>query len=901
MGERVQEQESSEAVGPPAPAAQVAESALGLDARVLDLARRSDPGTRARILGRLQREHGNAAVARTVGRGRRRLQRFEAPVHEAVERQGLTSSAAGVLGGGLTNEEASAVYFGNWMRDLNQVFVPLVREILRDDSVIFSLISYMAAKKFGRVFTSEQFGYYIPAEHIDSPAGLTWEDDLLPGPPMPAGEPRVPGAQPRPQPYVTQQEHPEPSSTVLGAPILSVDQTGTIAYIRRTNLHVERRLELAARSGRNPEGMMHFGAALHAIEDVFAHSNWIEMAVNQTLRENAQLLPSLTGAARQVFTYSAEQEVRPGVRRPVLVTGSFTGADTKISLASEAIKFMAEPLPAPSTAQEARAEERFISTLLRAYDSQLRTNPAFRGSIENMLRSNGVPEFLIPAILALPLPQIYDVAHWVHMPEWVKNRLINPMKALMRQQLSERVLQPAARSMQAEGINAKVADTSLINFLREQQAASTRTTAQLSPAQREAMEQMGRLTGKSVDQQEAQAQASAGRHVAALQSTPERILAGPTHSQIAKDHPNSPFYGLAFRIATEAVRRMRERMLAAWQEQAGAPTTAFDFNTFPSTTGVPADQLETAQQNRSLYQDARTRRAEKETKSLERGNRVVAQGGDVHVVEGQPPGTFRPYDVAAMRRDSASQIRTAAEGVRATAAAPGQAGDVARRLQGLIALLDVRNRRLQAAQRALGQAAAAGQAASTGANAAQLRRLADELDRHAATVEAARTQPERQAANRALAATRDRVLVELRATPDAHRALAAAVLVVLDQQISDTATAYTTEQRDVLEGRTDLPEHTGAPTPLATTTINLPDSHRTIDPAWLGGQRGLAVRALIEESRILLNHPYENRWWVPFVTDYINRFPDQTLADIEARNAGYATFRRPGESREDSQ
>lgn len=85
----------------------------------------------------LQRTAGNAKVARLlaagagdpsdgdehdVGRrvwsGRRPLQRFEAPVHEAAERQGLTSDASGARSAdGLTNEEASAVYMGNWMRD----------------------------------------------------------------------------------------------------------------------------------------------------------------------------------------------------------------------------------------------------------------------------------------------------------------------------------------------------------------------------------------------------------------------------------------------------------------------------------------------------------------------------------------------------------------------------------------------------------------------------------------------------------------------------------------------------------------------------------------------------------------------------------------------------------------
>ena len=103
-------------------------------------------------------------------------------------------------------------------------------------------------------------------------------------------------------------------------------------YIRRTNEHVEKRLELAARRGRNPEGMMHFGAALHAIEDLFAHSNYVEIALSDLLTRG-ELLP---GAERAVFTFSKKQKVegREG-ERPILMTGSFTGADTKISLTSE--------------------------------------------------------------------------------------------------------------------------------------------------------------------------------------------------------------------------------------------------------------------------------------------------------------------------------------------------------------------------------------------------------------------------------------------------------------------------------------------------------------------------------------------------------------------------------------
>jgi hypothetical protein len=902
---REQDREST-AADPRAASVESPSGELGpADADLASLAARGlgVQGSASRSLHRLQRSHGNAAVARAIRSARRpavrTLARFEAPVHEAAERQGLTSDAGGRLAAGaLTNEEASAVYIGNWMRDLNQVFVPLVRRFLPNE-VVFSMLAYMGAKKFGRAFTSEQFGYYIPAEHIDSPAGLTWEDDLLPGPPPVPGEPVVPGAQARPAPYVTPQERPDPSSTAAGASLFSVDQTGTMAYIRRTNEHIERRLELAARRGRNPDGMMHFGAALHAIEDLFAHSNWIEMAVNRVLSSNVDLLPSLRGDDRTVFTYSAEQEVRPGVRRPVLMTGSFTGADTKISLSSEVVKFMSEPLPAPSTPAEALVEERFMGTLLRSFQAQLANNAGFRSGVEGVLRSNGVPGVLVGPIMKLPFAEIYDLTriHWI--PDWVKNNVIIPMKTFMREGVSTWVLQPAARSMQAEGINAQVADTSLINFLREQQATATRTAAQLSPAERRVLEQTGRFTGESIDQQVAAAQAAAGRHVTSLQATPERVIAGPTHSQISKDHPNSPFYALAFHVATEADRRMRERMVAAWNEQAGGATTPFDFTNFPATAGVPAGEAQAAEANRRLYQDTRTTRATKETESLERGNRVVAQGGDVHAAAGRTPPPFTPYDVAAMRRDNAAQIRAAAQGLRGIVGAPGQAASAAQRLRDLIGLLDVQRERLQRAQELLGQAAAAGQAASSGPDAAALRRLADELDGEADAVEAARTHALRAGANNALRATREKVLNELRnKTLDAQRALAASTLVIIDQQIADTAPAYTIEQREVIEGRRDLPEHTGAPAPLAASTITMRDAALTLDPAWQGGRRGPALRALIEESRLLLNHPYESTWWVALVTDHIRRFPDQTMADIEARNAGYATFRRPGEARE---
>jgi hypothetical protein len=711
----------------------------------------------------------------------------------------------------------------------------------------------------------------------------------------------VPGARARDSAYVTPQESPEPSSTAAGAPLFAVDQTGTIAYIRRTNMHVERRLELAARRGRNPEGMMHFGAALHAIEDLFAHSNWVEIAVNKVLSGDASLLDSLKGDDRHVFTYSAQQEVADGKKRDVLLTGSFTGDDTKISVSSEAVSFMSSPLSPPATPAEELAEERFMTSILRAYEAQLASNPAFKRQVRELMVSKGVPGIVADEVMNLPVSQMYDITRLHFLPDVVKENVINPVKAAVREGVSTFVMKPAARAIQAEGINATVADTSLLTFLRKQQAASAKSFESLSAEEVRALEASGKLTGKDPRTVHAEDQAAAGRHVQALQGSPERVVAGPSHSQISKDHPNSPFFGLAFRMAAAAVRRMRQRMIDAWKEQAqGAESTPFDFTaaSFPSGADVPKDQTEAAESNRRLYQDTRATRAKREQESLGRGNQIIGHGGD----ERHGP-KFIPYDVDAMRADQSNQIRAAAAGLRGLVGAPDELANALSRVEGALGRLEAVSEHTKRAREILHIGAAIGHAASAGADAQALLRLADQVAGVADAVGSARTHALRWGANTALREVRTRVvdaLLTLELSTKPRATLAAGTVAIIEEQIADTTPSYTIKQRDVLEGATDFGPHTGPRGPLQTTTINLADPGLTIDAAWQGGVRGPALKALISESRVLLNHPLENLWWEGLVRDYISRFPEQTLADIQGRNAGYATLRHPGEAHGDS-
>lgn len=807
----------------------------------------SDPGQRllAHELVHTLQQQGDDA----------RVQRFEARLHESVERYSLTR-------GGFSQDEAAAVYYGNWMRDINQALVPSLAGLIGPDAV-FAITSYLAFKHFGMSPPPEAFGYYIPSEHIDNPAGLVAQYDLMAGQPA-ISQPGTHSVPARPSQYVTPKEDVSPTTgTVQGANIFSVDQTGVMAYIRRTNLHVERRLELAARRRRSPEGMMHFGAALHAVEDLFAHSNWIEIAVSKVLADNPTMLPQLSGAERQAFTYSPTAQIGEGTR-PVLTTGTFTLSDTMLSIGSELVTVLNTPLAQPSTDAQATAEQRLTYEMLRALNQVMQRSPQFRTAIRQALADNlpDIPgrDALLDRVLLLPLHEIYDVANSLlpHIPRAVRDFVgITAIQRAIRQAISQHAMQPAARAVQAMGIEASVADTPLIN---EIPANERRARGQFEPAELEMQRRRAQLTGRSVAQIQADAQAEATARVAALRATPEAMLAGPSHSQLAKDHVDSPFFGLAFRLAADAVQRLRDRMLAAWTAEAGG--TDPGPHTFP---GRPSDPAAAA-----LYDERAD--AARESSALGRG--IIARGSGI------PAGQI---SVDAMRQGSVSQVDAVATALRDIANAPNQVSQGAQIVAQSQAL-----RQLVGSQRTLLgmvqalQRAAAGVAAAAGTiDTSALRRLSDDLGHISNQINTATTHPQREAAHQDLIAARRDAFRVLAANPGLDPILRASILVILDRQIQATAVAYTTRQRAILEGRQHIGGSPAPPTTLQQSTVTLPSL--ASQPAH--------IRDMLQTSRNLITHPYEHNWWVTLVTNFIQQHPDQIANEIRARNLGYAVFR----------
>ncbi len=266
-----------------------------------------------------------------------------------------------LLPSGFNEEELGRIYFGNWLRDFSQLVDPkLVKSAdkkVREKQpgslgrfrreTLTKLVALLAREKFGEAkdrsgklifeVTPERLGVYRPEEHIDNPFGTDGEGQMLDsafrGPCL-----------------------------AEGAPELEVDEkTWLKKYIASPGLwttslgYVKRQLGLAMLAGRTAEGMRHFGAALHTLEDFFSHSNFVELMLREFRRE--------------VVPWSRRRTIPGGDTQRTyypVVTGVFASLDTLSSVAIEATQ-MLEKLPVCVAGKRSEGTE-IALLLLEDYD-----------------------------------------------------------------------------------------------------------------------------------------------------------------------------------------------------------------------------------------------------------------------------------------------------------------------------------------------------------------------------------------------------------------------------------------------------------------------------------------------------------------------------------------------------
>lgn len=222
---------------------------------------------------------------------------------------------------------AYETYAGNWMRDFSQVFVPkLVIEILGKfpsnismkralnkgdffgdpvgsdgaETILTGFLRTLAVLELGedigkRLVTPENLGAYRADEHIDNPAGYTLHADLLI---------KTKKSVKKNDKTVTKEVFDRADAVDRGKQLDSIGGKGfsgtlqieepVLYEINRNGLalHINNSTEMvkgnfieAVDANDESKRRILFGRGLHAIEDYFAHSNYIEVLLNIVLQD----------------------------------------------------------------------------------------------------------------------------------------------------------------------------------------------------------------------------------------------------------------------------------------------------------------------------------------------------------------------------------------------------------------------------------------------------------------------------------------------------------------------------------------------------------------------------------------------------------------------------------------
>ncbi|KAG8910053.1 hypothetical protein FRC01_006572, partial [Tulasnella sp. 417] len=216
----------------------------------------------------------------------------------------------------------------NWLRDYSQVIDTGSLKVF-DANTLVTLVGVLGYLQFGSSsgpfeVNSERLGVYLPVEHIDNPKNYADGQDAR-------------SFDPRLRPPVDPGE------------LLIDPKTGMKNYISNENggwdtskAYIRRQLQASAMQGRaakvgnsdkmKSEAYRLLGSALHPLEDFFAHSNFLELALIHL--GNDDVFPFVGNQTR--IPSPAGKNVYP------MVTGTFGSSDMVVSLLGGVSDYLSE-------------------------------------------------------------------------------------------------------------------------------------------------------------------------------------------------------------------------------------------------------------------------------------------------------------------------------------------------------------------------------------------------------------------------------------------------------------------------------------------------------------------------------------------------------------------------------
>ncbi len=604
-----------------------------------------------------------AAVAASIGAPIPALSAAEGPLYfEAKWHQASLTGAMKSLG--FSDQEGQAAYFGNWCRDLSQALVPMAAATIGPQAA-FQLVNLLAMHKFGHGVTPAQLGTYDPRQHIDNPAGTT-DRDVLPGGVDIKGY--------GPDSHAAGPQDADALAPENIAESFKVSAGGVPAYMEASRQLAEEEAILAIDAGRTPEGMMHVGTFSHIVEDLFAHGNWIEIAVGRVVSEHPDLIPPgethdevqkrIDENKPPIENYAADVRNSAGEIRPILSTGTFSGGgagnDTLISVKAELQNLLRDREPfkedggggemydfaievlkrAEASADDGSLGDIFTAVLEQAVSNLAGTAMAEGGIFGEIVEGaselvgdawkSGLKDAIaagtnkLGGVISLAEIAVYlkggvnQISEaWTSLKDGVKE-LPTAIKELILPKLvaAEREFKKRLRALanaaygraveilvdQVEGISVATdaAETNVgvkeEHLKTELEALKTKMAATLTEvggeegakvaatikgmsqedvaafAMSDAYQQI--LAGLVADASaKARLEAAAGKMadtahtLEQLGNVPPWAKAGASHSQVAKDHDDAAFFGVAFTCANAADQLVLTDLQAAWMDQ----------------------------------------------------------------------------------------------------------------------------------------------------------------------------------------------------------------------------------------------------------------------------------------------------------------------------------------------
>jgi hypothetical protein len=226
--------------------------------------------------------------------------------HGGIEEEALQDA-------GFSKEQAHETYFGNWLRDFSQM--PGSED---PSGAWLEFIKILATGEFGRAPTEQELGNYLASEHVDRPdGGDSPEAPGIDAAHLAKRRAAMSGSQ---RQWFDQEQTPAFQAMIAKASTAS----GLPEYIERAKQHVKQQLAEAAQLGRTQAGEHALGNGLHAVEDYFAHSNFIEVALAQLVGEHQLEADNPAVAAAKHYPGDIDPaKLGPDNRgRPKIVTGT---------------------------------------------------------------------------------------------------------------------------------------------------------------------------------------------------------------------------------------------------------------------------------------------------------------------------------------------------------------------------------------------------------------------------------------------------------------------------------------------------------------------------------------------------------------------------------------------------